>query len=162
LPLAPFVQYAGRNHLSLVLQQQLIPMSYARKNLLGLILLVAASQAARADQPTTLVCDYEMGFQVTIDLNASQGTATINYPAEHFPGVNVPPLSETYAATFDPRKISFGGPMPLRPTAHRKIVVDRVSGALTEFASENAPYDRAAPNDRLIKKAACHVGKTQF
>jgi hypothetical protein len=139
-------------------------MIYARENflILILILLVATSQAVRADQPATLVCDYEMGFQVTIDLNPSRGTATINYPAEQFSGASLPPLSETYAATFDPRKISFGGPMPSRPTAHRKIIVDRVSGALTEFASENAPYDRAAPNDRLIKKATCHAGKPQF
>lgn len=132
-----------------------------RRVLLGTIVFVAANTAALADT-STLICQFESGLQVTIDLNASEGNATVNFPAENVPGGTMSPFSETYAATFDPKIVTFGGPMPSRPSAYRKFTVDRVSGTLTEFFGEGAPYDQAAPSNRRILTATCRVGKAQF
>ena len=131
--------------------------------------MLALPQAALA-VPTTLVCIMENGIgQLTIDLDSSASTATINYPAGLTP--SNPPISFAarsvgpLAAQFDPKSVTFDKQTTAyagAPTQYEHFTVDRVTGSLQDYISAGAPWDQAQPRMKGIWKYSCHVGTTQF
>jgi hypothetical protein len=133
-----------------------------RRALLGVSILVAASQATLAVQ-TTLVCSGPWGL-FTIDLNEAAGAVTLNYPAKPVPETVPPsviPASTVgpFAAKFNGKSIPFVSPFG-DPTVHENWTLDRLTGVLLEYRGVNAPYDRATL--RNVFSHTCHVGRKQF
>lgn len=131
--------------------------------------MLALPQGALA-VPTTLVCNMEnSNGQITIDLDASSSTATINYPGGTTP--SNPPISFAarsvgpLAAQFDPKSVTFDKQTTDyvgAPTQYEHFTIDRVTGSLQDYISAGAPWDQAQPRTKGIWKYSCHVGTTQF
>jgi hypothetical protein len=133
-----------------------------RRALLGVSILVAASQATLAAQ-TTLVCNGPWGL-FTVDLNEAARTVTLHYPAKPVPETIPPsviPASTVgpFGAKFNSKSITFISPFG-DPTVHENWTLDRMTGVLLEYRGVNAPYDRASL--RNVFSHTCHVGKKQF
>jgi hypothetical protein len=135
----------------------------AWRTLLGVAILMAASQAALA-APVTLICTPVFNVVITIDLNEAAHTVTINnlasYDSATTPPTVIPASSSgPIAAKFDSKMITFAQHFAKFGT-YENWTLDRRTGELLEYRGVNAPYDRAT--SRNVFKRTCHVEKTKF
>ena len=47
-------------------------------------------------------------------------------------------------------------------TLYSRYNIDRLTGVLLAYQSTNAPWDKAAPRDRVMWHYSCHKGEKQF
>lgn len=139
---------------------------------LTVIALTAGIDTAYAD-PTTLICDPTTRLgdpQITVVLDQGAGTATINYPAHSvpngpYPAITLPAISTgPLPAKFDTASIIFDGNnlTNREGSMFEHYTLDRVTGSLSAYHSDFAPWDQAAPEHKLLVQYSCRVGKTQF
>jgi hypothetical protein len=133
---------------------------------LGAVLLVAG-QSVFAD-PITLLCanitrpDFST---LTVDLDEAQGLATVNWPTSSIPNGAYPPIivaaysSGPLKAKFDPKSVTFD---ENRGEGYIRYTIDRLTGELLQYQSHGAPWDQVGPNNRVLYRHSCRVGKTQF
>ena len=136
-------------------------MSFLKLNggaaLVALVLLAVSSQAARAET-TTLFCTRPPpnDRKITIDLNEAKGTANVNYAAwDTMPAFSFGPV----VATFEPKTVTFD---TKNGTRYEHYTIDRMTLDFTAYFSENARFDQAAQQDKVIYEYTCEVGKAKF
>jgi len=140
----------------------------------GLALLLVAAGPALAE-PTTLICtgaDVQRGttLPINIDLDEPASAVTINYPAHTDASTTPPtPIAATsdgpLDAIFDPKTVVFNMQKPgsgATVMRYSHYTLDRLTGALIQYDSNNAPFDQADPKDKSIYHYSCHLAKAQF
>ena len=125
-----------------------------RQILLGMAILVAASQTARAAS-TTLICNVPtppgscciIDGPGSIELNEAGGSITLHGPPMHTSNQSYPSGVSRYAAKFDPKTITFvGSETATSGGVGEKITINRVTGM---FVMNGLTW-------------TCRVGKPQF
>ena len=126
--------------------------------LMALAVLIASSPAARADT-TTLICnigDHNQTSPTTIDLDETNGTATINSPAVQLPNISPPTVlpahsAGPYAAKFDEKTIIF----ETHDEFHKIYTINRLTGITA--------VDGSYPSGGAFHADwTCQVGKAKF
>jgi hypothetical protein len=139
--------------------------SRARTALVVLAVLAASPQAARADTKI-LVCTHDgigtppYGPTYTVELNEAERTATINFSAVTgqwpYPAHSRGPLP----AVFDTKSITLDNNND--PGFFMHFSIDRITGVLLNYTSVGAPWDQAGPQNRVIFRFPCEVGRAKF
>lgn len=136
-------------------------------------LMTGLLRPAEAAATTTLIChnDDRPDFgQISVILNEAKGTVTINYPARSVPNGRFPPIdvpassSGPITAKFSSETIDFSQEKALTGTLtqYSRYTIDRLTGVLLAYQSNNAPWERAAAHDRVMWHYTCHKGEKQF
>jgi hypothetical protein len=139
----------------------------------GAIAALAMSCSAAMADPTTLVC--ENGLRpdqvphLTIALDESKGTVTINYPVTSvvYPGSAGPFITPAQSAgplpaKFDSTSIVFDRHDRESGGFYEHFTIDRVTAVLIDYQSMKAPFDQASSDQKVIWRYTCRVGKAQF
>jgi hypothetical protein len=140
---------------------------------LAIGLLTGSIRPAEAAATTTLIChnDDRPDFgQISVILNEAKGTVSINYPARSVPNGRFPPI-DVPASSTGPMTAKFGSDSidfsqqkaeTDTLTLYSRYNIDRLTGVLLAYQSTNAPWDKAAPRDRVMWHYSCHKGEKQF
>ena len=128
---------------------------------LGLALAFLAGESAFAAS-MTLVCVPKRPDSSTITIEVDEQRRTVSLSFSGGERGNEPPTG-AIAATIDSRLIAFNrSGFNGNTNWYSRHEINRLSGNLSMYYSIRAPWDRAAPDDRLMLTYSCQATKPRF